>query len=862
MRPVGFAIRLFVWFSLRNLRNHLGRSLTVLFGIALGAAVFTSVRLSVHASLDSFSKSMDHITGRTEQVLIRPGGFVPETLISPVLNHPAIENASPILTTYIKATKAPNDLFLLVGFDPILDRSFRSWQTEEVDTQKGALWLDLIKDPYTIILGEPFARRLKCNPGDMLTLEHTQQKTDFKVIGMFAPEGLALVEGGRIALTDIATFQEFTGLRGLVDRIDLQFKSTATQKDRDAFKEILPENVVLAAPSTTRQSGQKMIQSYQLNLSILSFASLFVGMFLVYSLVALNAASRRKELAILRSIGASGNLIFFIFLAEGALFGIAGWIAAIPLSSILVKYMLYGVSETISTLFVRVQVDRITLNTWEIILSFGITFITALVATLQPAREAMKVPPKEAMEIAQHGIQNWKPMYRLTLIGLSCIVFVLPLSRLPGILGMPVPGYFAIFLLFLGFSLLAPLLLAQMGQALSPLLRRFAGIPAYLAGHYVRAGGTRTAVSVGALLTAVALFTALVIMIHSFRQTVEAWAYQTVNGDLFLTTRLNEVNQFRLPIPEDIVNELQKLNQNVDLVPNRRFFLTYGNFPYEFEVLDMEVFLRYGDYFWMKGNSENVHPLVKQGQGVLVSEVFSNRTGLTIGNLFQAQIENSMIELPIIGVVRDYRTQGGVVFYSMSHFKKRFHDPLWSGVRFYFKDRNQNLDTAVAQLRNGIVARFGDRLDMISGKALRQSILRVFDETFAITSVLLLIALIIAALGIATTLAVLVLERSRQLNTLLAVGAGTGQIRSMIFWEAAFLVTAGECLGLVCGFFLSHILVYVINKQSFGWTFLYGVDWYALGMSVPLIIFTALAAALPAIRLVFRETPAMLLRER
>jgi putative ABC transport system permease protein len=578
--------------------------------------------------------------------------------------------------------------------------------------------------------------------------------------------------------------------------------------------------------------------------------------------VAFNAASRRKELAILRSIGTSGNLIFFIFLAEGALFGIAGWIAAIPLSSILVKYMLHGVSATISTLFVRVQVDNITLNTWEVILSFGLTFLTSLVAALQPARVAMKVSPKEAMEIAQHGIQKRDWVYRLTLMSLICIVSVLPLSRLRGIWGMPLPGYFAMFLLFLGFSLSAPLLLVQMGQTMSPLLRRFAGIPAYLAGHYVRASGTRTAVSVGALLTAVALFTALVIMIHSFRQTVEEWVRQTVNGDLFLTTRLNEVNQFRLPIPEDIVNELQNLNKTVDLVPNRRFFLNYGNFPYEFEVLDMEVFLKYGDYFWMKGNPENVHPLVKKGQGVLISEVFSNRTGLTIGDLFQAQIENSMIELPIIGIVRDYRTQGGVVFYSMSHFKKRFYDPLWSGVRLYFKDRNQNLDAAVSQLRKEIVAHFGDRVDMISGRELRQSILRVFDETFAITSVLLLIALIIAALGIATTLAVLVLERSRQLNTLLAVGADTGQIRSMIFWEAAFLVVAGECLGLICGFFLSHILVYVINKQSFGWTFLYGVNWHALGMSFPLIIFAALAAALPAIRMVFRESPAMLLRER
>ena len=74
-----------------------------------------------------------------------------------------------------------------------------------------------------------------------------------------------------------------------------------------------------------------MIRSYQLNLSVLSFASLFVGMFLVYSLVALNAASRRHELAVLRATGASAYHVFFVFLAEGAFMGIAGWLVAIPL---------------------------------------------------------------------------------------------------------------------------------------------------------------------------------------------------------------------------------------------------------------------------------------------------------------------------------------------------------------------------------------------------------------------------------------------------------------------------------------------------------------------------------------------------
>jgi len=117
-------------------------------------------------------------------------------------------------------------------------------------------------------------------------------------------------------------------------------------------------------------------------------------------------------------------------------------------------------------------------------------------------------------------------------------------------------------------------------------------------------------------------------------------------------------------------------------------------------------------------------------------------------------------------------------------------------------------------------------------------------------------------LGIATTLTVLVLERSRQLNTLFAIGASFGQIRKIIVWEAAFMVVAGELAGILCGFILSYLLVYVINRQSFGWTFLYSVDWWTLGLSLPLIILTALAAALPAMRMVFREPPATLLRER
>jgi putative ABC transport system permease protein len=75
------------------------------------------------------------------------------------------------------------------------------------------------------------------------------------------------------------------------------------------------------------------------------------------------------------------------------------------------------------------------------------------------------------------------------------------------------------------------------------------------------------------------------------------------------------------------------------------------------------------------------------------------------------------------------------------------------------------------------------------------------------------------------------------------------------------MVTAGEVIGLVCGFFLSYILVFVVNRQSFGWTFLFSVDWSQLVAAVPLIMLAALLAALPAARLVVRSSPAQALKE-
>ncbi|KPJ76285.1 MAG: hypothetical protein AMJ54_12175 [Deltaproteobacteria bacterium SG8_13] len=866
MRPIALFFRLFVWFSWRHFMKHRVRALIVVAGIALGASVFTSVRLSVHASLNSFTKSIDLITGRSDAVLSLPGGRVPEDLLPAVLQQPEVSHASALMTTYVKAAGDEMEPFLLIGFDPLSDRPFRDWEAQRGTAGSDSPWLGLMADPFTVLLSEPLARRHGWQAGDNLTLAHDRDHAIFRVLGILKPEGLGLAEGGRVALTDVATFQEFSGLHGVVDRIDLKLTAAVSPVSLEElgrqWADLLPEGLQITSPSEAGESGRSMIRAYQLNLSILSFASLFVGMFLVYSLVALNAASRRHELAVMRATGASPGLVFALFLTEGVLLGAGGWLAAIPLSGLLVSYMLRGVSQTISTLFVRVHVDTVFLQPWEVLLSFGVTLLISLLAAVQPAREAMLVEAGEALTTARLQRSRKDSAGKMAGVSLALIGAAVPLSRLPAVAGIPLAGYVAILSLFVGFAMLAPWGLQRFGATVSPMLNRLAGVPATLAGRYVRDSGTRTAISVGALITAVSLFTALVIMVHSFRETVQLWVHQTVSGDLFVAGKLSAVNHFRDPAPERLRKGLLRLTASVEPVRSRRFGLKTGNFDYELDLLDLGSFLRHGRFVWVDGNPKALQSRLIDGEGVLISEVFANRTGLEVGDRYVAQVEHFAVELPVLGIVRDYRTRGGVVFYDRAAFTMRYADPSWSTVRLFFRQRPEDFDAALTALRREIIDRCGSHLEMVAGEELRAAILRIFDETFTVTFVLLLIALSIAALGITTTLAVQVLERLPQFNTMIAVGAAVEQVRSMVFWEALLLITAGEIAGLMCGFLLSYLLIYVVNVQSFGWSFIYSVNWKALAASLPLIVGTALLAALPAIRLIFRQPPAILLRDR
>ena len=168
----------------------------------------------------------------------------------------------------------------------------------------------------------------------------------------------------------------------------------------------------------------------------------------------------------------------------------------------------------------------------------------------------------------------------------------------------------------------------------------------------------------------------------------------------------------------------------------------------------------------------------------------------------------------MIDVFYDYGSEKGIIVVDRSTMLRYLPDPAPSGIAVYL---SPGVD--MAAMRKAIEKITAGRNVLIfTNRNLRAEAIRVFDRTFAITYALELVAVVVAIVGIAGALLTVVIDRRRELGLLRFLGASVGQIRKLIFLEAGLIGLLANLAGLVLGIVLSWLLIFVINKQSFGWT--------------------------------------------
>jgi putative ABC transport system permease protein len=188
---------------------------------------------------------------------------------------------------------------------------------------------------------------------------------------------------------------------------------------------------------------------------------------------------------------------------------------------------------------------------------------------------------------------------------------------------------------------------------------------------------------------------------------------------------------------------------------------------------------------------------------------------------------------------------------------KYLPDPSPSNVAVYLKP-----GVSIEQGRSAIESALAGRKVLVfSNRSLREEAIRIFDRTFAITYALETVAVFVAVMGVAGALLALVIDRRREFGLLSFLGGARTQLRRMVLFEAGLIGLFANVAGLILGLLLSLLLIYVINKQSFGWTIQFHWPVAVLLGALSVVYLATIAAGLYPARVAMRLNPIEVIHE-
>ncbi|MDP9111940.1 MAG: FtsX-like permease family protein, partial [Candidatus Eremiobacteraeota bacterium] len=498
------------------------------------------------------------------------------------------------------------------------------------------------------------------------------------------------------------------------------------------------------------------------------------------------------------------------------------------------------VQTTVSTLYVGSHSDRVVFSWPATVKALGTGVVLAMLSALVPAAEAATTPPARTMRAGAGSERNVRGLSGWTaLVAVVALLIALLFMRLPAIGGIPFFGYGAGVLLIAAASLCTPLVLG--GAVYMLRLLRSRRPSAAIAAGFLQASPRRFSVAIASLAVAVAMMVAIAVLVGSFRATVVAWTSDTLGADLYIKTPGAVDASFRGNFsPADVAR--------VAAVRGADAIDTYRGFDVPIQGRFAQLGSTNVDSFATRNKLRFITPVdlhslardMRAQTGALVSEPFSTHFGLNAGDSFALATPLGSRNFHILAVYNDYSTSGGTFVIDRATYTRLWRDATVDSIAVYARP-----GTDIGFLRTRIERAIAPlRVDISTNSELRGFAIGIFDRTFAITSALYIVSMAIAVMGVVSTLFALVLERRLEIALLRYIGLDRAGVSRMVLAQALVVGLLAGIIGIALGAALAADLIYVINRQSFGWL----IEWHSPGWfyleAVVMVIVAALVAAI------------------
>lgn len=811
-------------FALRQLFSKPVRTLLTLFGVGLGIALFIAIELINASTLKSFSESVQSMTGKAELTITAGEAGFDQGKLEAVERVPGVQSAVPAIEAKAffndpvnKTTKA----LMIFGVDLLKEAAVRSYKTTDQEIIDDPLVF--MNQPNSIIVTHEFAKTQALQIDSKLDLMTAQGRKTFVVRGLLSPEGPAKAFGGGLAIMDIDAARFMFGKENKVDRIDIVPKEgAATPELKKLLQGALGSSFHVDTPDDQTEQLQTMVQSYQGVLQFTSILALFVGLFLVSNSVAISVAERRREIGTLRVLGEPRRKIWSMILAESVLLGVLGSIIGIGLGRTLAVLLVGMVTDAMSNQFMTpIQAAELSLQWIHVWQGLAAGVLCSVVAGFVPAFRATEIQPIEALRptvsFSEFRISPRTLAMRLFGIFLLALIFVD--SQVGWSERIPLMAILNPLFVTAGSVLAGPGIVTLLLMGIRKISR---GSILRLACDNLLRNPRRTGSNVMSLMVGLMLVIVLATLNGSIKFSLFSWFDRILRDDLLISSQ-GKIMTFQVaPLKEELGAELARV-EGVDTgglpAPSgmryvkqefagrqlaiKAFDPGHPKTHYSrFDVKDRPVEQAVDEFF----SAES--PVVMVSENFVIH--FKKSTGETV------ELDTPMGRIPfrIIAVVKEFANPEGVFYLPRDTYKKFWNDSLVTGYLVMVKP-TENLETVRGRIDSSLGAKYG--VITTSNAELRPLTKKLLDESFAYTRAIEFAALFVGLLGLLNTLMVSVLERTRELGMLRAVGMSRAQLERMILFEALLQGTIGAWVATAIGAYVSYFWVIGRISEILGW---------------------------------------------
>ncbi|MBK7858244.1 MAG: FtsX-like permease family protein [Archangiaceae bacterium] len=831
--------------SIRHLSlSPLRTALTVL-GVAVGVATLIGIAAINRAVMGAFRSTIDTIAGKADLSVSAGAAGFDEALLDKVRGLPGVAHAAGSISLIAPVKGSPGERLYVMGVDLLDDGFFRNYEGADRDVGHMSDDLEFLNSTDRMLVSEGFAHAHGLKAGDVFALLTPEGTRDFVVHGLLKETGPIKAFGGLVGVMYIGSAQVAFGREHVLERIDVGLGPGA---DADAVKKTLRDALgpqyEIARPDRRGQSVETMVRSFQLGLNLGSSVALLVGVFLVYNTVAIGVVQRRREIGVLRALGATRRRIRALFALEAMVLGALGSLLGIPLGTLLAKVTISAVSDSISSIYVQVNAKSVTFTPTEMIVGVALGIGGSLFAALRPAFVASKVQPVEALrrDMASGAAElNSFP----TAVAVVLLLLVYPATKIPApIENFPVGGYLAMFFILMGTTLLSPLVLRALQKLYQRPSELVLGVPGRLAADNFARAPARTAVPVSALAIGVAMTVCIAGFVGSFQKSSEKWIDQSVPADLFVTSSSKVAGVQNVPLKAEFGDALEKI-EGVGAIDRLRIF--------QHDLMGLRIFIvsLNPEVYNVRGKPDVREgrlptPQMREAGYVTISENLGRRRNLHPESTFQMDTPTGVRTYKVAAIITDYTSDQGTVFMDRRIFIEQFRDDRVDNFEIYLTDPRY-----LEPVRREITERFGTQYDLyvLSNQQLREEAFALIDNAFSVTYAMEFLAVVLALLGVINTLLAAVLDRTREIGLLRAIGAARRHIIRLFTTEAMLIGLTGGVIGSFSGYVLGYIVTKVVGVEATGWDFSYIFPYrLALQMMVAATVCAVIAGLYPARR--------------